>query len=79
MNTLRNYTGAYQAALRPQPRPPRVGSLVRIHDSPDARELDDYRRHLADSGLCIGAFVRYHPRSKLNVFRIEKDTGNHNP
>lgn len=67
MKTINFYTGNWQAALRP--RAPRVGSFVRIHEAPDAREADDFMRCLRAAGLDL-AFVRFMPRLKMDVSMI---------
>lgn len=70
MITINTYTGGWQAAL-PQPKL-RVGTLVRIHDNPDAREWDDFRAVLRDQGLWVdlGDSVRRLPRLRMDVYRI---------
>jgi len=70
--TIDTYTAAWDAAMRPTP--PRVGSYVRFHVEPDGRELDGFRRCLWDYGLVADTWVRFHPRLRMDVFRIEKDT-----
>jgi len=71
MLTVNQYTGEYQSALRPRATF-RVGSFVRIHDSPDARELDNFRSCLALQGLRIGAWQKRFPRLKVDSYKIEK-------
>lgn len=43
--------------------------MVRIHDSPDARELDDFKRCLQGAGLAL-RWIHNMPRAKLDVYRI---------
>jgi hypothetical protein len=71
MITINHYTGNWQRALSPKPKAPRVGSLVRIHDLADAREIDDFRACLFAAGLQIGSFERYFSRLKMGAYRIE--------
>lgn len=50
----------------------RVGSYVRISQSADAREYDDFHRGLGARGMKADLFVRWHPRLRFNVYRIER-------
>jgi hypothetical protein len=70
MITINYYTGNYQSACRPQV--PRVGSYVRIHETADAREYDDFHNMLKREGLEAEDFVRWHPKIEMNVYRITK-------
>ncbi len=72
MTTINHYTGKWQRALTPAPKAPRVGTLVRIHDNPDAREIDDFRACLSAADLQIGSFERAFPRLKMDAYRIER-------
>ena len=69
MLTINFYTGVWQQALQPKPKSPKKRSLVRISDSPDARELDDFRRCLRESGRGL-SHVRRLPRLNMDVYRI---------
>lgn len=73
MITINEYTGEFQSSLTPQPRF-RAGSLVRVHDSPDARQIDDFRRCLKSQGLAIdlGNSLRRLPRLAMDVYRVAK-------
>ena len=71
MLTIDHYTGNWQKALTPMPSAPKTGSLVRIHDSPDAREYDDFMRILRYDNKDT-EFVRWMPRLKMNVYKIVK-------
>ena len=75
MITIDIYTGNWQDALTPKPSGPRVGSYVRIHICPDARERDDFNRALKREGKKIGEFIRSHPRLNMDVYRIEREDG----
>jgi len=57
--------------LSPSHKAPKVGSVVRIHDNPDAREIDDFRACLFAAGLQIGSFKRAFSRLKMGAYRIE--------
>ena len=72
MHTINHYTGQWQRALTSSPKLPRVGALVRIHENPDAREIDDFRARLFANGLQIGQWQRAFPRLKMDTYRIEK-------
>ena len=74
MHTINHYTGQWQRALTSSPKLPRVGALVRIHENPDAREIDDFRTRLFANGLQIGQWQRAFPRLKMDTYRIEKLT-----
>jgi hypothetical protein len=73
MITVNNYTGAWQGALQPPARTPRVGAYVRVHDSPDARESDDFRAALKRDAKDL-EWVRHMPRIKMDVYRIINST-----
>jgi len=49
-----------------------AGTYVRISESADAREYDDFTRGLRVGGMMADRFVRWHPRIKCNVYIIEK-------
>ena len=70
MITIDTYTATWDAAMRPSP--PTTGSYVRVHESPDGRELDGFQRTLRENGLEIGSWIRYHPNLRMDVFRIER-------
>lgn len=72
MITINSYSGQWQSALRPAP--PRVCSCVRVHDNPDAREIDDFQRCLRSHGLHIdlGDSVKRLPRLKMDVYTVKK-------
>jgi hypothetical protein len=70
MITVNNYTGNWQQACRPSI--PKVGSYVRIHESADAREYDDFKRHLKLNKLEAEEFIRWMPRLQMNVYKIDK-------
>jgi len=72
MITINNYTGNWQVACHPAT--PKVGSYVRIHESADAREYDDFKRLLKLNKLEAEAFVRWMPRLNMNVYKISKRT-----
>jgi hypothetical protein len=71
MLTINQYTGNWQYALIPTPSAPKVGAMVRIHDSADAREYDDFCQIIKWEKKDI-EFVRWMPRLKMNVYRIVK-------
>jgi hypothetical protein len=73
--TINDYTGEWQAAL-PQPNIP-SGTLVRVHDNPDAREIGDFRSVLRRQGLEIDLSdsLRRLPRLKMDVYRIRRAKG----
>lgn len=68
MITINYYTGNWQSAINQRRLNPR--SHVLIHDQPDARESDDFRRTLRSQGLDIGDFVKYFPRLKLSQYAL---------
>ncbi len=72
MISINHYSGTWQTTLRPLRKAPRAGSLVLIHDNPDARETDDFAHALRRDGKKIGQWVRRLPRLKMDAFRIEK-------
>ena len=63
-----HYTGAWQAAIAPK-TPVRPGMLIRMAQTPDDREADDFARHLRDEGL-DRVWHAWMPRAKCDVFRI---------
>ena len=67
MLTIAAYTATYDRAMRPSA--PRVGSLFRMSDSPDAREYDGFRATLIAAGL-DWEYVRRMPRLALDVCRV---------
>lgn len=69
--TINYYTGKYQSAIVPQSKI-NIRSHVRIHESPDAREYDDFNRALESQGLKIGDFIKYFPRKKMNQYALSK-------
>ena len=68
--TINAYTGNWQSAI-PQSSL-RPGTLVRVHDRPDGREIDDFRRALRRQGLEIdlGDSLRRFPRLEMDLYRI---------
>ena len=70
MITINAYTGEWQSALPQQSIA--AGTLVRVHDRPDGREIDDFRRALLRQGLEIdlGDSLGRLPRLKMDVYRI---------
>ena len=50
--TVNDYTGEWSPSVRDH-HCPKDGDIVGIHPSPDARELDDFRRVMAELGLVI--------------------------
>ena len=70
MITISGYTGAWQQAIMDK-KTPRVGSHVRIAESPDGREYADFERHMALEGL-DWEWVRWMPRARLDVYRVVK-------
>lgn len=62
----------YTANAQRYGRQARAGQYVRIHESCDDRERDDFKRGLAISGLFIGEFICYMSRKKMDVYRIER-------
>jgi hypothetical protein len=60
------YSAAYDDAMRPR-IVPEPGDVAKIHESPDGRELDAFRRRLAEGGCILaddsvkveGAWSRY--------------------
>lgn len=69
MITIDHYTGCWQSALQPTPQPPRAGSLVRISESADAREYDDFCQILYRNNKYI-EFHSWMPKLKMNVYKI---------
>lgn len=67
MILIDNYTGNWQSACSPSV--PKIGTLFRVSEEPDAREWDDFRRVAINRGRDF-QFVRWMPRLKLNVYRI---------
>jgi hypothetical protein len=67
MIIIDSYTAAYDSAMRPSA--PRIGSLVRISDEPDARELDAFLRVMSKAGLDL-RFERYLPRARADISRV---------
>ena len=67
--TIDLYTGDWQAARGPRLVAPRVGSHVRVHEQPDDREWDDFKRVLTRNELAL-EFVRFMPRLRMNVYRV---------
>ena len=74
MITINAYTGSWQPALSPTPTCPRVGSYVRLHESPDEREWSDFKVAL-DAAKCDIQWVRWMKRNRMDVFRIVKKGG----
>jgi hypothetical protein len=62
----------YTANAQRYGRQARAGQYVQIHESCDDRERDDFKRGLSIAGLFIGKFVRYMPRKKMDVYKIER-------
>jgi hypothetical protein len=75
MITINEYTGKWQSAM-PQISI-RPGTLVRLHDDPDAREWGDFRSVLRRQGLEVDfdACVRCWPRLKMDGYRIRRIGG----
>jgi hypothetical protein len=59
----------YTSGWEPSRSAPRVGSHVRIMDSADNLEYDDFMRVLRNNGLMID-YMRWMPRLRANVYRI---------
>jgi hypothetical protein len=72
MLTIDNYTGNWQKATNPIP--PKVNSTFRTPDSPDAREWNDFKNLLAKHNMSF-VFVKWMPRIKMNVYKINKYKG----
>jgi len=68
MIKINYYTGKYQSAI-PQSKI-NIRSHALIHESPDAREYDDFGRTLRSQGLELGDFIKYFPRKKMNQFAL---------
>lgn len=70
MIIISKYTAEFSAAMRPTC--PRVGQLVGFAESCDDRQVDDFNRLLRNNGLMADNLVRWMPRKKINVYRIER-------
>jgi len=57
MITIHTYTSTWDAAMTVKPGI-RAGTLVRIHQNPDAREVDSFRAHLKKIGMHDDEFIR---------------------
>lgn len=69
MIKINAYTGKFQAAIKPAVNLKRIRKVA-IHDSPDAREVDDFKRSLAAQGRAIGEWDRRLSRLKMDVYDI---------
>jgi len=69
MIRIHSYTGQFQAAIRPAVNLRRIRKVA-IHDNPDAREIDDFKRALAAQGRALGQWDRSLPRLKMDVYDI---------
>lgn len=69
MIRINTYTGKFQAALRPAVNLRRARKVA-IHDSPDAREIDDFTRALAAQGRALGQWDGRLHRLKMDVYDI---------
>ena len=67
MIKIHTYTATWDAAMTAKPKI-RAGTLVRIHENSDARELHSFSRHLAEIGMNGDEFVR--AVGKYNVSKI---------
>jgi hypothetical protein len=72
--TINHYTGEWQSALRQSAISP--GTLVRVHDNPDAREIGDFRSVLRRQGweIDLGESLLRFPRLKMDLYRIRRAT-----
>lgn len=70
MKRINHYTGQYQPAIHPPVNLRRLRKVA-IHDSPDAREIDDFKRLLASQGREIGQWDRRLSRLKMDVYDID--------
>ncbi len=67
LTIIDEYTGRWQKARRPTP--PKLGATVRIHESADDRECDDFKRCLRSSCMDL-EWVGWMPRNRMNVYKI---------
>jgi hypothetical protein len=64
MKIIDTYSASWNTA-----KPLRVGSLVAISDSPDAREIDDFRRCMRKVGRKLSWQHRM-PRKRVDVYKV---------
>jgi len=57
MIKIHSYTASWDAAMAVKPII-RAGNLVKIHQSPDSREVDSFRAHLKKIGMNDDEFIR---------------------
>lgn len=69
MIKIHSYTATWDAAMLGKPKI-RVGSLVKIHQDPDARELDSFRSHLAICGKKAEKFIRSVGKFDLYMIKL---------
>ena len=72
MITINQYTGNWQAALRPTP--PEVGDTVELNDSADAREWSDFKAVLVEAGLDL-AWDCAGDEDGFDEYFVEEGTG----
>ena len=71
MITIHSYTATWDAAMAVKPSI-RAGTLVRIHQDPDAREINSFRAHLARIGMHDDEFVRTVGKYDVSIIKHGK-------
>ncbi len=69
MITIDTYTATWDWGNNNKPKI-RCGTTVAIAESADARELSNFEAHIHTIGLYLTEHVRWHSRSRKNVYRI---------
>lgn len=68
--TLKDYSGHWHPLTRP--RPPKAGTLVRVHSHVSLKEIGEFKRLLTKHNLQFGQLIKWMPALDMNVYRIVK-------